>query len=373
MKIVIAPDSFKDSLTAKQAAEIIFNAFAKVAKNNNYLIIPISDGGEGLVSTLTNQLEKFRVIGPLGEAVTGEVGFKNNKKTAIIEMASASGIEKVPHAKRDPHLTTTYGVGQLILKALDANSKKIIIGMGGSATNDLGLGALTALGVKFFNQAGKAVGVFGKDLLEVRHLDISSLDKRLAQREIIIACDVKNSLLGKAGATFVYGPQKGLKTIAELNRFEDAFSRVSNLLENVFSKEATKVAGTGAAGGLAYALFLASKGIIKQGFDVVDEELKLKEKLINTDILITGEGRIDKQTFEGKAPFSIGKAVLDVSPNVLIYSFAGSVEKDLTQTVFKEIIPLQNKNESLESSLRNAQQRLYEKALQLALKLFNRQ
>ena len=337
-KLIIAPDSFKDSLSNQQAAEIIHQAFLRVKPNYNYKIIPISDGGEGLIASLTSELKSFQVKGPIGKNIKAEVGFLNEGKTAIVEMAKASGLELVEKEKRNPLFTTSYGVGELILNVLNLNVEKIILGLGGSATNDLGLGALTALGIKFLNKEDKSVGIYGKDLLTVKEVDITNLNQRILNKEIIIAVDVNNPLSGKTGASYVYGPQKGLKK-ADLKIFDDAFKRVSKLLNQKFNCNYTKTPGSGAAGGLGYAFMTIANAEVKRGFDVVYETLNLADKLIEADFLITGEGKID------------------------VYAFTGKKDKLKTLDPFTEIIEITKPHETLKEALKNAKENLFEAAL----------
>lgn len=368
MKIVIAPDSFKDSLEAKLVAETIFKAFNKVNNKNDYYLIPISDGGEGILTSLTKEKEKVIITGPLGEPVEGYLGFLNNKKTIIVEMAFAAGLEKVSINKRNPFYTTTYGVGELILKALDYNPERIILGLGGSSTNDLGIGALQALGIKFLSENNLEVNKFGIDIFEINKVDSTNLDKRLFKIELLLAVDVNNPLLGVNGATYIFGPQKGLKE-NNLKQFDDQFKKVSKILNNEFNSDFTNIKGSGAAGGLAYAMATVFKGKIVPGFDVVYKELNLKEKLQETDILITGEGKIDEQTLRGKGPFEIIKRAKEINPKINVYAFTG-VSEIKEDKHFNKIIEINNKNLSLEENLLKTKTHLFEKALNLAKELF---
>lgn len=364
MKIVIAPDSFKDGLEAQVVAETIFKAFNNVNSKIKYHLIPISDGGEGILTSLTNEKEKVIITGPLGEPVEGYLGFLNNKKTVIVEMAFAAGLEKVNLNKRNPLYTTTYGVGELILKALDYNPERIILGLGGSATNDLGIGALQALGMKFLSKNNLEVGKFGKDIFKIEKVDFTKIDKRLLKLELLLATDVTNPLLGANGATYIFGPQKGLEE-EKLKKFDDQFKKLSTLLNNEFKSDFTEVKGSGAAGGLAYLMATVFKGKIIPGFDVVFEELNLQERLKKTDILITGEGKIDQQTLSGKAPLQLIKRAKEINPDVIVYGFTGTSEIE-DNKLFTKIIEINNKNLSLEENLLKTKTHLFDKALDLA-------
>lgn len=367
MKIVIAPDSFKDGLEAQVVAQTIFKAFNKINSKNQYDIIPISDGGEGILASLTKEKEKVIVTGPLGKPLKGYIGFLNNKKTIIVEMALAAGLEKVKPNKRNPLYTTTYGVGELILKALEYNPEKIILGLGGSSTNDLGIGALQALGMKFYNSNNIETGIYGKDIFEIEEVDSSKMDKRLLKVELLLATDVNNPLLGISGATYIFGPQKGLEE-HDLKKFDNQFKKVSSLLNKEFNSDFTTIEGSGAAGGLAYAIATVFNGKITSGFDVVYEELNLQDKLKQADILITGEGKIDNQTLSGKGPFQIVKRAREINPNITVYAFAGTNEIS-DDKVFNKIIEINDKSLSLEENLKRTKTHLFKKSLDLAKKI----
>lgn len=362
MKIVIAPDSFKDSITSKEAAKTILKAFKKVNNKHKYTLLPISDGGEGLLSVLDANLKSVLVKGPLGKTVKAHIGFA--KDIAIIEMASSSGLELVPINLRNPYFTTTYGVGELIKEALKYNPKSIVVGLGGSATNDLGLGALNSLGIKFLDKDKKEVGVFGKDLFLVEDIDITNMNKRLNNINLILITDVDNKLLNKDGATYVYGLQKGLKE-EDLKKFDDQFKKISNLFIKKFNRDLTNKNGSGAAGGLAYGLGTAFNAEIILGFDYLYEFLKIEEDLKDADVLITGEGKIDFQTLHGKAPFKIAEKGKSINPNLKIYAFTGTnLLKD--RNIFNEIIKINDDSLTLDENLKETKKHLYDKALKLA-------
>lgn len=368
MKVIIAPDSFKDSMTALEAAQSIYLGFKSIFPNWEYLTIPISDGGEGLTECLVTKenIKTYSVVGPLGNNVLGQIGINNN--TVILEMSSASGIEYVSKQKRNPYKTTSYGTGQLIKKALDHNPQKIIIGIGGSATNDLGLGMMQALGIKFYDENNNELNYFGESIFKVKSININNLDKRLLNTEIIIAADVNNPLCGTNGATYIYGPQKGLKK-GELKKFDEAIYNLAKLLNNAFSKDYINYPGSGAAGGMGYSLLTISNARLEKGFSVLAEQLNIKQSLKNSDILITGEGKIDNQTKYGKAPYSIAELFKQINPNGKVYALAGLIGDVDKLESFDEIISINYLNESISESIKNGKKNTLYIAKEIALKI----
>lgn len=363
MKIVIAPNTFKDALNSKEAAEIILKAFQEENLKHKYISIPISDGGEGLINVLTDETIKTIVTGPLKEPTEAMIGFLKEEKTIIIEMALAAGIEKTELKKRDANKTTTYGVGELIIKALEYNPKRIILGLGGSATNDLGIGALKALGINFYTDNNEEVGILGKDIFKVNKIDLSKKNKKLDKVKLILATDVKNPLLGINGSTYVYGPQKGIKE-KDLKKYDRQFKAVSDLLNAVFKKDLTNVSGSGAAGGIAYSLATCFNGIITSGFHFVYDYLKIEEALKNADYLITGEGKTDEQTLSGKAPFQIALKAKEVNPEIKVVLFTGTnLLKD--NNIFDKIIVINDVKLSLLENIKLTKKHLYLQAKKL--------
>lgn len=358
MKIVIAPDSFKEALSSKRAAKVLLKALKLKNKNAHYEIIPISDGGEGLLNVLAKKQTKKTITGPLGEKTKAHLGFLDDGKTIVIEMAEAAGLEKVKSEKRDPNYTTTYGVGELLIEALKYKPKKIILGLGGSATNDLGIGALIALGIKFYDDENNEVGIFGKDIFKITKADFANCNKELKEVKLILATDVKNPLLKENGATFVYGPQKGLKE-EELIKYDEQFKVVSKLLNNHFKKDLINSPGAGAAGGIAYSLATVFGGIITSGFDVVYQELKIEEKLINADYLITAEGKVDAQTLSGKAPYEITLKAKAINPNIKAILFVGTNHLK-TNNIFDKIVVINDSKLSLKQNIKKTKTNLFE-------------
>jgi len=324
MKAVIAIDSYKGCLSSLKAGNVVKKAFESVF--DGYAdVYPVADGGEGLAETLVKSLDgtikEVNVTGPLGNEIKSYYGIINNGKTAVIEMAAASGITLVPDKLRNPMNTTTFGVGELIKYALDIGIRDFVIGIGGSATNDGGIGMLNSLGVKFFDENNNRCGIFGRDLADIKNIDIDGIDRRLSECSIKVACDVNNPLCGKNGASAVFGPQKGADK--EMVDFLDkALLNYAEITEKLLGKEYKNNEGCGAAGGLGFALISYLNAKLLPGIDLVIEYIGIKEKIKECDIVITGEGRIDFQTVMGKAPGGIAKAAKEYGKTVI--AFCGS-------------------------------------------------
>jgi len=357
MKIIIAPDSFKDGLNAVRASKVILKAFKEVNDNYDYITIPISDGGEGILKILANKTIETTVTGPLGKKTKAEIGFLENEKTIILEMALAAGIEKVKKNKRNANYTTSYGVGELLVKALKYKPEKIILGLGGSATNDLGFGALNALGINFYDSNNKEVGIFGKDIFNIKTIDSNNINKQLKEVELILAVDVTNPLLGHRGSTYVYGLQKGLGN-DELSKYDKQFKVLSTLLNNHFKTDFTNHDGSGAAGGIAYSFSTAFGGKITRGFDVVYKHLKIEEKLLQADYLITAEGKVDKQTLNGKAPYQLSVYAKRINPKIKTILFVGTNNLKSNE-IFDKIIVINDPKLTLEENITNTKNNLY--------------
>ncbi len=328
--IIIAPDKFKDSMTAGKAAKSIARGIKAVFPHAKLTLLPLSDGGEGLVEALVDaangSIQTETVTGPLGSKVKAQWGIIKNNKTAVIEMASASGLSLLPEELRNPSLTTTYGTGELIKAALDRNCSELIIGIGGSATNDGGAGMARALGVKFLDESGENLNNGGAELSRLNKIDISGIDARLQGKDIKVACDVSNPLTGPHGASYVYGPQKGAtpKMVEQLELSLTNFARVVKIDLGV---NIDSVPGAGAAGGLGAGLiaFLGAK--LHSGIDLVLDTIEIDKFLPKCTLLITGEGKLDSQSVYGKAP--IGAARKARKYNVPVLAIAGSLEGSL--------------------------------------------
>lgn len=329
MKIVLAPDSFKESLSALQVAESIERGFKQVLPNAEYVKVPMADGGEGTVQSLVDatggRIIKKTVTGPLGEAAEAFFGILGNEKTAVIEMAAASGLHLVAATKRNPLLTTTRGTGELIAAALEYNVNHIIIGIGGSATNDGGAGMARALGARFLNSDGQEITEGGGALSDLAAIDLSSLDSRLAHVKIEVACDVDNPLIGPKGASAIFGPQKGA-TPEIVNQLDENLAHYAEIIEKDLGVKIADVPGAGAAGGLGGGLLAFMQAELSRGVDIVMEAAKLSDIIAGADLVITGEGKIDGQTIFGKTPIGVAKTAK--KHGVPVIGIAGNVAGD---------------------------------------------
>ncbi|ESU33554.1 hypothetical protein G3A_04965 [Bacillus sp. 17376] len=329
MKIVIAPDSFKESLTALEAATAIENGMKKVLPEATFVKVPMADGGEGTVQSLVDatggKIITKTVTGPLGTPVQAFFGISGDEKTAVIEMAAASGLHLVPPGDRNPLITTTRGTGELIAAALDYGVEQIIIGIGGSATNDGGAGMARALGILLLDSDGKEIGEGGGALNSLASINLAGIDKRLNSVKIDVACDVDNPLTGMRGASYIFGPQKGAaQEMVEL--LDNNLHHFADIIRKDLGKDIEHVSGAGAAGGLGGGLMAFLSAELKRGVDIVLEATKLENHLIDADFVITGEGKIDGQTIFGKTP--IGVARTSKRHNVPVIAIAGNVASD---------------------------------------------
>ncbi|ORT99313.1 Glycerate kinase [Anaerovibrio sp. JC8] len=331
MNSVIAIDSFKGSLSSFEAGNIAAQELQKLFPDGRVSVFPLADGGEGtvdaLVEGLGGSIVETKVTGPLGDKVSSRFGYLGDKSMAIIEMADAAGLPMVPKDRRNPLYTTTYGLGELIQQALDKGCREFIIGIGGSATNDAGLGMLTALGAKFFTDGGSPAGIMGKDLATIASMDLRGLDKRLFEANIMVACDVNNPLCGEKGCSFVYGPQKGADpdTVKAMDKAIEWFSQ---LAEQQCQIKGATLPGAGAAGGLGYAFHGFLKAHLKPGIQLVLDSLNIREALKDADLLITGEGRMDFQTSMGKAPCGVAEFAKSIKPSILAVAVCGGATKE---------------------------------------------
>ncbi len=330
MKIVIAPDSYKESLSALDVATAIERGFREIFPTAEYIKIPVADGGEGTVEAMVaatkGRIVKVAVKGPLGEQAEGFYGISGDEQSAFIEMAAASGLEMVPPAKRDPLITTSWGTGELIRHALDAGVKHIIIGIGGSATNDGGAGMVQALGARLLDEQGQQIAPGGAALETLTQIDIRELDKRLADCRIEVACDVTNPLTGDAGASAIFGPQKGA-TPQMIARLDKALERYAEIIARDLHIDVLNLAGGGAAGGMGAALYAFCGAELRQGIEIVTDALALDKYVTGADLVITGEGRIDSQTVHGKVP--VGVAKVAKRHNIPVIGIAGSLTADV--------------------------------------------
>lgn len=326
MKIVVAPDSFKGSVTALQAANAIEQGLRRVFPDAIIEKIPMADGGEGTVQSLVDavggHIRTQCVLAPLGNEVDAQFGILADGETAVIEMASASGLTLVPPDKRNPLRTTTYGTGQLIRTALEAGCRRLIIGIGGSATNDGGVGMAEALGAKFLNANGEPIPHGGGGLNELASIDITGLHPAISETETVVACDVNNPLTGPEGASHVYGPQKG--ATPEMVEVLDAhLGHYDKVLTQTFGQSFDNIAGAGAAGGLGAGLMAFLNAELRLGVDIMIDTVKLKERMKGASLVFTGEGQLDFQTAFGKTP--VGVAKVAQASKIPVIAIAGGI------------------------------------------------
>jgi len=329
LKILIAPDSFKESLTSIEVADYLKEGFKKADKNFEITKLPLADGGEGTVKSLVaatdGKIMKKEVTDPLGNKVEAIYGILGDGKTGVIEMATASGLPLVPKDKRNPLKTTTYGTGELIKAALDQGCTKLIIGIGGSATNDCGVGMAQALGGKFLDEDGKQIGYGGQYLKDIEKIDLSQLDSRIAETEIEVACDVDNPLYGKNGAAYIYGPQKGASK-DQVKELDQGLKHIAEIIKDDLGKQINEIPGAGAAGGLGAGLSAFLDAKLRPGIKIVMEASKLREKMKKVDLVVTGEGKIDGQTASGKTP--VGVSRIAKKEELPVIAVAGTIGED---------------------------------------------
>ncbi|WP_299495000.1 glycerate kinase [uncultured Shewanella sp.] len=334
MKIVIAPDSFKESLTAVEVANEIEKGFKSVFPHAHYINQPIADGGEGTVDTLiaSTKGEKITltVTNPLGDAVQAYYGILGHSsaskvKTAVIEVAKASGLDLIPNTLRDPQITSSIGTGELILDALNRGIKHIILGLGGSATNDAGAGILSALGVRFLDKNKQRLKPGGIHLQALDSIDTTQIHPLVQTCQFELACDVTNPLCGPTGASQIFGPQKGANSHT-VNRLDKALAHFADVWVKTGKEDHRDKAGVGAAGGIGFGLMSLLQATIQPGIDLVIETTGLDKKIIGADLVITGEGCLDSQTLNGKAP--IGVARLANQHHIPVIAIGGCISKD---------------------------------------------
>ncbi|MCM2379770.1 glycerate kinase [Pseudomonas marginalis] len=332
MKIIIAPDSFKDSLSAEGVAQAIADGLAQVWPDAQLVQCPMADGGEGTVDSVLaachGQLRHHSVRGPLGAAVQARWGWLADSHTAIIEMAEASGLQLLPPEQRDACVTTTYGTGELVRAALDAGAQRIILAIGGSATNDGGAGAMQALGVQLFDAQAQKLPPGGLALSRLAHISLEQLDPRLAQVRFEIAADVNNPLCGPHGASAIFGPQKGANP-EQVQQLDAALSHFADHCARVLPNDVRDEPGSGAAGGLGFAAKAFLGAQFRAGVDVVAELVGLDQAVRGADLVITGEGRFDAQTLRGKTPFGVARIAR--KHNVPVIVIAGTLGEGYEQ------------------------------------------
>ena len=329
MKVVVAMDSFKGSLSSLEAGEAVKNGVLRAMPDAEVVVRPMADGGEGTVEALTlgmgGKLERATVTGPLGEKVNCIYGVLEKSKTAIIEMSGAAGITLVPKEKRNPLHTTTYGVGEVIKDAISKGCRHFIVGIGGSATNDGGVGMLQALGYGMLDKDGRPVALGAKGLKDLAVITDDQVLPELKKCTFRVACDVTNPLCGETGCSAVFGPQKGADTVM-IKAMDAWLSHYAKLTAEKYEKSDAVYPGTGAAGGMGFAFLSYMNAVLESGVQIVLEETDLESYVKDSDIVVTGEGRLDGQTVYGKAPIGVAKLAKKYGKPVI--AFAGSVTDD---------------------------------------------
>jgi glycerate kinase len=363
MRILIAPNAFKEALSAKEAAEAIKGGLLRALPDSDIILFPIADGGDGtievLVEATNGKVLQTEVTGPLGEKRLADFGILGDRETAVIEMARASGLALVPKEKRNPAITTTYGVGELIKRALEEGAKKILIGIGGSATNDGGAGMAQALGVRLLDKEDKEIPFGGLALSNLYHIDMSSFFELAKDCEVIVMADVKNPLCGPEGASYIYGPQKGgdRELIEKLDR---ALYNFSQVVKQDLGKDILNLRGSGAAGGLGGGLVAFLNAKLRPGIEVVMEILNVEKALEGVDLVISGEGKIDSQTLFGKAPAGIAKKAKERDIPVIL--LGGIVDENAIilqeEGLVDAIFSITRGPISLEDSIKNTREQL---------------
>jgi glycerate kinase len=328
--IILAPDSFKESMTAKEVCIAMEKGIKKANSKITCIHVPMADGGEGTMQSLVDATGGMKysanVVGPLGNEVEAEYGILGDGETGILEMASASGIQLVPVDKRNPLVTTTYGTGQLIKACLDRNIKRLLIGIGGSATNDGGAGVVQALGGKLLGKEGSEIGFGGGELGKLASVDLADFDSRLKNIKVEVACDVTNPLCGLKGASNVFGHQKGADP-QMIEILDENLRHYADIIKEQFGKEVIDVPGAGAAGGLGAGLMAFLNGTLKNGIEMVVKYSELEEKIKSADMVWTGEGSIDSQTQYGKTPLGVARVAKKYDKPVI--ALAGKVGSNI--------------------------------------------
>ena len=329
MNVVVAIDSLKGSLSSMEAGMAAKEGILAAKPDANVIVKPLADGGEGTTLALIEGLDGERidlmVTGPMHTPVQAYYGYLKDRNTAVMEMASAAGITLVPEGEKNPLLATSYGVGEMINDALQRGCRNFIIGIGGSATNDGGIGMLKALGVRFSDENGEDAGEGGQALAKVSHIDTSDLNPLLKECHIQVACDVNNPLCGENGSTYVYGPQKGV-TEDRKKKLDEDMAHFARITSETLGNDHRDTPGAGAAGGLGFAFLSYLGASLTPGIELILHAIGLEQELSHADIVVTGEGRLDFQTAMGKAP--VGVAKLAKKYHAKVIAFAGSVTKE---------------------------------------------
>ncbi len=368
MKIVVAPDSFKNSLSAVKVADAIADGVLNVSPNAQIVRLPMADGGEGTVDALVKATEGRKITvntkDPLMRDIEASYGFLD-AHTAVVEMAAASGIERLTKDELNPLETTTYGTGLLIKNAIRKGAKKIIVGLGGSATNDAGAGMAQALGASLKDAYGKEINPGGLSLRNLKSVDLSSLQELTQGIQFITAVDVNNPLLGEKGATYTYGPQKGAGS-RELESLEKSLQNFADVMEDHLKISFRDIKGAGAAGGMAAGLIAFLGAEVRGGFELISDLCRLEQHIREADLVITGEGKMDAQTAYGKTPF--GVAQMAAKHKKPVVGFAGTLDDGYEKLVghpFNNLYPITEKPVSLEYAMKDASRLLTKAAERL--------
>ncbi len=370
MRVIFAPDSFKESLSAPAVAAALADGWRKVLPNTEICLAPMADGGEGtveaLVSATGGAIREVTVHGPLGEMVAAKYGLLGDGETAVIEVAAASGLALVPPDRRDPRVTTTRGTGDLMCHALDRGARRLLIGVGGSATNDGGAGMARALGVRFYDGSGQALPEGGVALAGLARIDLAGRHPRLAATEVLVACDVDNPLCGPRGASCVYGPQKGAAPddVAALDR---ALAHYARVVKTQCGVDMADIPGSGAAGGLGGGLLAFCRATLRPGAPLVAEACGLAEKVRDADLVITGEGRIDGQTIHGKTPVGVARIALAADvPTVAVAGCLGQGHEAVLDHGIRAVFAVSPDGMPLEEALPRTREFLEQAGTRLA-------
>lgn len=357
VKIVIAPDSFKGSATSVEVCNLIERGVLKVLSDVEIKKIPIADGGEGTVESVVlasnGRIKKINVHNPMGDMVEAHYGILNEGR-AVIEMAEASGLTLVDELGRDPLVASTYGTGEIIIDAINSGATEILIGIGGSATNDFGIGMAAALGYRFFDEDGNEVPPLAKNMMSIASIDARDVDQRIYETEISVACDVANPLYGCNGATAIYGPQKGV-TEEMFDTLDNGLKNMALLVKGTFQKDVANIKGAGAAGGLGAGLISFCNARLKSGIDAMLDIVRFDDEILNASLIITGEGAIDGQSKEGKVPVGIARRAK--LKNVPVIAIVGDI-RDGAESVYDmgivSIMPALKRAMPLDEAIKNS-------------------
>jgi glycerate kinase len=369
MNILISPQAFKGSISATEVANNIEKGILKSSANHKTIKLPIADGGDDTLQTLVDitngQIYETNATGPDGEIIKTQWGALGDGKTAVIEMAKISGLALIKKRQLDPFLYTSYGMGEVIKNCLDRGYRKFIIGIGGSATNDGGLGMAQALGAVLKDQNGNIINKGISGLENLMKIDISNMDCRIEKSVFQIACDVNNPLYGLDGATYVFGPQKGIKK-QQLETVDMYMKNYGNIIDKLSKNKISSYPGSGAAGGIGAATMFFLNANLQSGSEIILDFLEFEKKCKGIDLIITGEGQIDFQTLNNKAPIAVAK--IAKKHNIPVYGICGILGKNYKK-VFEEgihkVYPLCNNKSEIEYAIKNAGELIQKKAIQL--------